>query len=121
MAVADEVAKRSDVKSSTTAGATSDGTLQRERLRMMMLIRRFEERTYQEYTKPGQRIGGLGSADGNLRPCLRADSNRPARGDGQCGADRPNLGLSGPLSSLSGTILARSRGISGERRQRSSG
>ena len=26
---------------------------------MMMLIRRFEERTYQEYTKPGQRIGGF--------------------------------------------------------------
>ena len=31
----------------------------RSRLRMMMLIRRFEERTYQEYTKPGQRIGGF--------------------------------------------------------------
>ena len=30
-----------------------------DRLRMMMLIRRFEERTYQEYTKPGQRIGGF--------------------------------------------------------------
>lgn len=30
-----------------------------ELLRMMMLIRRFEERTYQEYTKPGQRIGGF--------------------------------------------------------------
>ena len=29
------------------------------RLRMMMLIRRFEERTYQEYTRPGQRIGGF--------------------------------------------------------------
>lgn len=26
---------------------------------MMLLIRRFEERTYQEYTKPGQRIGGF--------------------------------------------------------------
>lgn len=37
----------------------SDGTLERERLRMMMLIRRFEERSYQEYTKPGQRIGGF--------------------------------------------------------------
>jgi pyruvate dehydrogenase E1 component alpha subunit len=36
-----------------------DGQLQRDRLRMMMLIRRFEERTYQEYTKPGQRIGGF--------------------------------------------------------------
>src|SRR5438105_15188152 len=37
----------------------SDGRVERERLRMMMLIRRFEERTYQEYTKPGQRIGGF--------------------------------------------------------------
>jgi pyruvate dehydrogenase E1 component alpha subunit len=26
---------------------------------MMLLIRRFEEKTYQEYTKPGQRIGGF--------------------------------------------------------------
>ncbi len=24
-----------------------------------MLIRRFEERTYQEYTRPGQKIGGF--------------------------------------------------------------
>jgi pyruvate dehydrogenase E1 component alpha subunit len=30
-----------------------------EMLRMMLLIRRFEERTYQEYTRPGQRIGGF--------------------------------------------------------------
>lgn len=29
------------------------------RLWMMLLIRRFEERTYQEYTRPGQRIGGF--------------------------------------------------------------
>jgi pyruvate dehydrogenase E1 component alpha subunit len=35
------------------------GQAERERLRMMMLIRRFEERTYIEYTKPGQRIGGF--------------------------------------------------------------
>jgi pyruvate dehydrogenase E1 component alpha subunit len=58
MAVADELAKRSDVKSSN-AGATTDGAAERQRLRMMMLIRRFEERTYQEYTKPGQKIGGF--------------------------------------------------------------
>jgi pyruvate dehydrogenase E1 component alpha subunit len=37
----------------------NDGRVERERLRMMMLIRRFEERTYQEYTKPGQKIGGF--------------------------------------------------------------
>ena len=35
------------------------GQVERDRLRMMMLIRRFEERTYQEYTKPGQKIGGF--------------------------------------------------------------
>ena len=39
--------------------ASTDGSVERQRLRMMMLIRRFEERTYQEYTKPGQRIGGF--------------------------------------------------------------
>lgn len=37
----------------------SDGQRERELLRKMMLIRRFEERTYQEYTRPGQRIGGF--------------------------------------------------------------
>ena len=37
----------------------SVGQLERDRLRMMMLIRRFEEKTYQEYTKPGQKIGGF--------------------------------------------------------------
>ena len=30
-----------------------------QQLRMMMLIRRLEERTYIEYTKPGQKIGGF--------------------------------------------------------------
>lgn len=39
--------------------AKNDAETRRERLRMMMLIRRFEERTYQEYTKPGQKIGGF--------------------------------------------------------------
>ncbi len=37
----------------------SVGQLERDRLRMMILIRRFEEKTYQEYTKPGQKIGGF--------------------------------------------------------------
>ena len=37
----------------------SDGTAERDRLRMMMLIRRFEEKTFGEYTKPGQKIGGF--------------------------------------------------------------
>ncbi len=54
MAVANEVAKRPSRKS-----PSSDGTVERDRLRMMMLIRRFEERTYREYTKPGQKIGGF--------------------------------------------------------------
>lgn len=44
------------VRRPTTARS---GERAREALRMMMLIRRFEERTYQEYTRPGQRIGGF--------------------------------------------------------------
>src|SRR5213082_2730621 len=54
MAVAEQVTARPSV-----ASTMSDGKVERERLRMMILIRRFEERTYQEYTKPGQRIGGF--------------------------------------------------------------
>jgi len=54
MAVAEQVAARPSL-----ARTTGDGKVERERLRMMILIRRFEERTYQEYTKPGQRIGGF--------------------------------------------------------------
>src|SRR6476619_3176538 len=34
---------------------SSDGAVERARLRTMLLIRRFEERTYQEYTKPGEK------------------------------------------------------------------
>src|SRR5436189_6008332 len=63
MAVTSEVEKRSLGKPATAGpnGAEDHGKGQseRERLRMMMLIRRFEERTYQEYTKPGQKIGGF--------------------------------------------------------------
>src|SRR5205085_328611 len=54
MAVAEQVVARP-----ADLSTKSDGTVERERLRMMILIRRFEERTYQEYTKPGQRIGGF--------------------------------------------------------------
>jgi pyruvate dehydrogenase E1 component alpha subunit len=43
----------------TTVKPQQKGQVERDRLRMMMLIRRFEERTYQEYTKPGQKIGGF--------------------------------------------------------------
>jgi len=55
MTVANDVAKRPVTK----APALGDGKKEVERLRMMMLIRRFEERTYQEYTKkyPGMRDG----------------------------------------------------------------
>ncbi|MFT3788238.1 MAG: thiamine pyrophosphate-dependent enzyme [Tepidisphaeraceae bacterium] len=38
---------------------SGDGKTERDRLRMMYLIRRFEERTFQEYSKPGQKIGGF--------------------------------------------------------------
>jgi pyruvate dehydrogenase E1 component alpha subunit len=66
MAVTSEVEKRSLSKPAApaTAGpngaeAAGKGQSERERLRMMMLIRRFEERTYQEFTRPGQKIGGF--------------------------------------------------------------
>jgi pyruvate dehydrogenase E1 component alpha subunit len=55
--VDDEVAKR------TAAGGrrppASEGQIKRDRLKQMMLIRRFEETTYREYTRPGQKIGGF--------------------------------------------------------------
>jgi pyruvate dehydrogenase E1 component alpha subunit len=35
------------------------GQRERRLLRIMLLIRRFEERTFQEYTRPGQKIGGF--------------------------------------------------------------
>src|ERR1051325_11053167 len=55
MAVANEVEKPSGVKITPSVSSVTE----RQRLRMMLLIRRFEERTYQEYTKPGQKIGGF--------------------------------------------------------------
>src|SRR5262245_37475222 len=54
MAVADRV--RPEIH---PENAVEKGAVERERLRIMLLIRRFEERTFQEYTKPGQRIGGF--------------------------------------------------------------
>jgi pyruvate dehydrogenase E1 component alpha subunit len=56
MAVAHDVAVKPTV---TKPSLVSGGEVERDRLRMMMLIRRFEERTYQEYTRPGQKIGGF--------------------------------------------------------------
>jgi len=53
MAVANEVDQRPAMSSE------AKGQVERDRLRMTMLIRRFEERTYQEYTKKGQKIGGF--------------------------------------------------------------
>ncbi|HYE17387.1 MAG TPA: thiamine pyrophosphate-dependent enzyme [Tepidisphaeraceae bacterium] len=71
MAVANEVEKRNVAKPPSAPAAGSNGVpggqaaesirgqAERDRLRMMMLIRRFEERTFQEFTKPGQKIGGF--------------------------------------------------------------
>ena len=82
MAVANEVERKSPPKSPVTGpiavpGNSSPGSAEsnghpqpgaspqtppqvaRERLRMMMLIRRFEEKTFSEYQKPGQKIGGF--------------------------------------------------------------
>jgi pyruvate dehydrogenase E1 component alpha subunit len=55
MAVA-PAAVRPERKPPTPSG---DGKIERDRLRLMMLTRRLEERTYVEYTKPGQKIGGF--------------------------------------------------------------
>jgi len=55
MAVANEVEKRSAVK----VTPSNAGQEERRLLATMLLIRRFEERTYQEYTKQGQKIGGF--------------------------------------------------------------
>src|ERR1035437_7416471 len=61
MAVANEVERKPVAKPTNPAGNHDPRRGQEEiaRLRMMMLIRRFEERTFQEYTKPGQKIGGF--------------------------------------------------------------
>lgn len=67
MAVANEVEKRTGKKAEANGHTQAsngqprggDGTAERARLRMMMLIRRFEERTFQEYQRPGQKIGGF--------------------------------------------------------------
>lgn len=61
MAVANAAvdAKNAVSPSISTGNEKPGGEVERDRLRMMMLIRRFEERTYQEYTKPGQKIGGF--------------------------------------------------------------
>jgi pyruvate dehydrogenase E1 component alpha subunit len=62
MAVADHVETRSPIRKSTAAPAPTgngqstgpDREAAIQRLRMMMLIRKFEERTYQEYSNPRQ-------------------------------------------------------------------
>src|SRR3954452_8333525 len=63
MSVISEVDKRVSGKpaaaGSNGAADANKGQAERERLRMMTLIRKFEERTYQEFTKPGQKIGGF--------------------------------------------------------------
>jgi pyruvate dehydrogenase E1 component alpha subunit len=64
MTVADDVLTRASVKKNVN-GSAGNGHNPAERqaalarLRMMLLIRRFEERTYVEFTKPGQKIGGF--------------------------------------------------------------
>jgi pyruvate dehydrogenase E1 component alpha subunit len=65
MAVTSDVGKRTAAAATSKpsngdpAASQNKGQLERDRLRMMMLIRRFEERTVQVYTSPGQKIGGF--------------------------------------------------------------
>jgi pyruvate dehydrogenase E1 component alpha subunit len=56
MTVANQLETKRSPAKKESAG---DEAAQKQRLWMMMLIRRFEERTVQEYQKPGQRIGGF--------------------------------------------------------------
>src|SRR5580658_3500355 len=56
MTVANDVVSN---RSAAKPVSESVGQVERDRLRMMILIRRFEERVFQEYTKPGQKIGGF--------------------------------------------------------------
>ena len=46
-------------KPASKQSSQSQGQVERARLRMMLTIRRFEEKTYQQYTQPGQKIGGF--------------------------------------------------------------
>src|SRR5271163_4595577 len=48
-----------DKPASKQSSSQSQGQVERARLRMMLTIRRFEEKTYQQYTQPGQKIGGF--------------------------------------------------------------
>ena len=71
MAVANELETRTAGRKTSADSSTSpevngnghapssDSRTTIDRLRMMMLIRRFEEQTFREYTKPGQKIGGF--------------------------------------------------------------
>jgi pyruvate dehydrogenase E1 component alpha subunit len=66
MAVANEVERKPAVKPASngeavvvTANDPQRGAVERDRLRMMMVIRRFEERTFYIYQAPGQKIGGF--------------------------------------------------------------
>lgn len=62
MAVANEVERKVKVApniNGSTNGQAQGGEVERQRLRSMLLIRRFEERTYQVYQAPGQKIGGF--------------------------------------------------------------
>jgi pyruvate dehydrogenase E1 component alpha subunit len=54
MTIAHDVAKPA-----AKSPSVSSGQSERDRLKLMMLIRRFEERTYQEDARPGQKIGGF--------------------------------------------------------------
>ena len=65
MAVANELERKPAAKPAAAPGShgggvdPNRGADERRRLRTMMLIRSFEEMTYREYTKPGQKIGGF--------------------------------------------------------------
>ena len=60
MAVANQIERRPPSKKSDQDDSHVPASRQPEQmLRTMLLIRRFEERVYVEYTRPGQKIGGF--------------------------------------------------------------
>lgn len=91
------------------------------RLRMMMLIRRFEERTYREYTQPGQKIGGFchlysGQEAVSVGIAALFDKNRDALINGyRCHGHSLALGMSprAAMAELFGKATGCSKGKGG--------
>jgi pyruvate dehydrogenase E1 component alpha subunit len=116
MVVANEL-ERTGTKNVTAKQAQE----QIARLRMMMLIRRFEERTFREYTQPGQKIGGFchlysGQEAVSVGIAALFDKNRDALINGyRCHGHSLALGMSphAAMAELFGKATGCSKGKGG--------